>query len=172
MTGKSSEVSVIEKITDRIFVIRNERVMIDRDIAELYGVETKRLNEQVKRNRERFPDDFIFQLNESEKEELVAKCDRLRILKHSTAAPYAFTEHGAIMAATILNSIEAVNMSVFIVRAFVRMRELLSSHAEILKRLDELERKAGNHDKTIQQIIGVIKQLMASEEKTGRKIGF
>lgn len=159
-------------IKEKIFIIRGERVMIDRDLAELYGVETKRLNEQVKRNINRFPRDFMFQIDDGEKNELVANCDRLKVLKHSTSNPYAFTEHGAIMIATILNSPQADKMSVFVVRAFVKLREFVSSHVEIVKRLEELEKKTGSHDKAIQQIIAAVRQLMATEEKTGRKIGF
>lgn len=162
----------VELIKEKIFIIRGERVMIDRDLAELYGVETKRLNEQVKRNINRFPRDFMFQIDDGEKNELVANCDRLKVLKHSTSNPYAFTEHGAIMIATILNSPQADKMSVFVVRAFVKLREFVSSHVEIVKRLEELEKKTGSHDKAIQQIIAAVRQLMATEEKTGRKIGF
>jgi len=146
--------------------------MIDRDLAELYGVETKRLNEQVKRNINRFPADFMFQLNDGERKELVANCDRLKPLKHSTNNPYAFTEHGAIMIATILNTPQADKMSVLVVRAFVKMREFISAQADIAKRLDELEKTAAGHDKTIQQLVAAIRQLMIPVNKSERKIGF
>lgn len=162
----------VENIKEKIFLIRNERVMIDRDLAELYGVETKVLNQAVKRNINRFPSDFMFQLNENEKNELVTNCDRLKILKHSNNNPYAFTEHGAIMIATILNSPQADKMSVFVVRAFVKLRDIISSHTEIARRLDELEKKAGIHDKAIQQIIAAIKQLMMPKEESKRRIGY
>ena len=98
--------------------------MLDTDLADLYGVTTKRLNEQVRRNRERFPKDFLFQLTETEKAEVVANCDHLTKLKFSPNPPYAFTEHGAIMAASVLNSPSAVEVSVYVVRAFVQLREL------------------------------------------------
>ena len=110
-----------EEISRRILTVRGQRVMLDADIAELYGVTTTRLNEQVKRNRHRFPDDFMFRLNSVEKAEVVAKCDNLSRLKFSPVLPYVFTEHGAIMAASVLNSKRAVETSVYVVRAFVRM---------------------------------------------------
>ncbi len=160
----------IKTISERIFVIRKERVMIDRDIAELYNVKTKILNQAVKRNLDRFPDDFIFQLNDNEKKELVTNCDRLKALKHSTVNPYAFTEHGAIMLATILNSAQAVKMSVFVVRAFIRMREMLSSQSKILRKLNELEIIVGGHDKILLQVVAAIKQLMMSDVKSKKKI--
>ena len=100
-------------------MIRGEKVIIDADLAEFYGIPTRRLNEQVKRNKERFPDDFMFQLNADEKSEVIAKCDHLEKLKFSKALPFAFTEHGAIMAASVLNSPQAAEVSIFIVRAFV-----------------------------------------------------
>jgi len=109
----------LERVQDRILLIRGNRVIIDRDLAELYGVETKRLNEQVKRNISRFPEDFVFQLSQEEKDEVVANCDHLSRLKFSKVLPNAFTEHGAIMAANVLNSEHAIRASVFIVRAFV-----------------------------------------------------
>jgi len=114
-------------------------VMLDADLAEVYNVTTKRLNEQVKRNADRFPEDFAFRLTAEEKTELVANCDRFDRLKHSTAFPLVFTEHGAIMAASILNSQRAVEASVYIVRAFVRMREALATHRGVSQRLNELE---------------------------------
>ena len=129
----------MERVEDRILSIRGHRVMLDADLAELYGVPTKRLNEQVKRNEERFPEDFAFRLTMKEKAELVAKCDRFSRLKHSTAFPLVFTEHGAIMAANVLNSRRAIEASVCVVRAFVRMREVLATHKELVWRLDEME---------------------------------
>lgn len=134
----------VETIKEKIFLIRGEKVMIDRDLAELYGVETKRLNEQVKRNINRFPADFMFQLDDGERKDLVANCDRLKPLRHSTNNPYAFTEHGAIMIATILNTSQADKMSVLVVRAFVKLREFVLPQAEIARRLDDLEKKQGN----------------------------
>jgi hypothetical protein len=111
-----------ERIAQGILMIRGHKVMVDADLANLYGVTTKRLNEQVKRNRERFPDDFMFQLTAEEKEQVVANCDHLARLKFSPAIPNVFTEHGAIMAASVLNTPRAVEMSVYVVRAFIRLR--------------------------------------------------
>jgi len=114
MSEKKAMVPVA-KIERRILLIRGEKVIVDADLAEFYGVPTKRLNEQVKRNKDRFPDDFMFQLSLEEKSEVVANCDHLSKLKYSSFLPYVFTEHGAIMAASVLNSRRAVEVSVFIV---------------------------------------------------------
>ena len=114
-------------VAKRILLIRGQKVMIDSDLAEIYSVTTKRFNEQVRRNIRRFPSDFMFQLTSDEKAWVVANCDHLQNLKYSPHLPYVFTEHGAIMAASVLNSAKAVEMSVFVVRAFVRMREILGS---------------------------------------------
>jgi len=127
------------RIETVIIVIRDQRVIVDADLARLYGVSTKRLNEQVKRNLDRFPPDFMFQLTASEKAEVVANCDHLVNLKSSPQRPYAFTEHGAIMAANVLNSTQAVQASVLVVRAFVRLRQFLAIHREFAARFDELE---------------------------------
>jgi hypothetical protein len=129
------------RIESRILLMRGHRVMIDADLAALYGVPTKRLNEQVKRNIERFPSDFMFQLTAIEKVEVVANCDHLASLKFSKALPLAFTEHGAIQAANVLNSGQAVDMGVYVVRAFVRLREMIVSNTELASRLNELESK-------------------------------
>jgi len=144
--------------------------MIDADLAELYGVPTKALNQALKRNRDRFPPDFGFRLSRSEKIEVVTNCDHLARLKYSPSVPYAFTEHGAIMAANVLNSPRAVAMSVHVVRAFVfvRLREVIASHKELVKRLDELE---GRYDEQFKVVFDAIRQLMAPPEPK-RKIGF
>ena len=163
----------LEKIENRILVIRDQKVMLDRDLAELYGVTTKRLNEQVKRNLERFPEDFMFQLDRHEQSELVANCDRFARLKHSTALPYAFTEHGAIMAASVLNSPRAVEVSVYVVRAFVRLRQMLASHKELGRKLAQLERKLATHDTQILALIEAIRQLATPPKPQRRaRIGF
>jgi hypothetical protein len=144
--------------------------MIDADLAELYGVPTKRLNEQVRRNAGRFPKDFCFQLSTAEKTEVVANCDHLARLRFSPSLPYAFTEHGAIMAANVLNSPRAVEMSVLVVRAFVRLREMIASHKDLVKRLDELEER---YDEQFKVVFDAIRQLMAPPPaKPKRKIGF
>jgi phage regulator Rha-like protein len=159
-------------VESRILVLRHQRVILDGDLAELYGVTVKRLNQQVNRNQERFPADFMFQLT--------AKEEALR-LQFATSKkgrggrrypPYAFTEHGAIMAATVLNSERAIEMSVFVVRGFVRMREMLAKNRLLAAKIDELDRRLETHDASIQDIIDAIKELMIPEGPSKRKIGF
>lgn len=128
-------------IESAILTVRGEKVVLDADLARIYGVPTKRLNEQVRRNSKRFPADFVFQLTPDEKVDVVANCDHLRLLKFSPVLPYAFAEQGAIMAANVLNSPQAVRMSVFVVRAFVKMRELLGGTKELALQLKALEAK-------------------------------
>jgi hypothetical protein len=165
----------IERIEARIFMIRGHKVMFDADLAELYGISTGRFNEQVRRNLARFPRDFMFQLTNQE----------LAILRSQFATsssrpwggrryrPYAFTEHGAIMAATILNTPQATEISVYVVRAFVRMRELASTHKELAAKIAALEHRIDSHDETIVDILAAIRQLMAPPEpKKKRPIGF
>jgi len=168
----TTPMKALSGVEDSIFFIRGERVMVDADLARLYGVTTKRLNEQVKRNRLRFPADFMFQLNRSEKAELVANCDRLKNLKHSTSLPHVFTEHGAIMLASVLNSQRAVEMSIFVVRAFVRMREVLTSHKVIVQKLDQMERKFTGHDQQIRALFDAIRELMKPPVHSRKSIGF
>jgi len=166
----SVEVSQIEH---RILLIRGEKVIIDADLAGFYGVPTKRLNEQVKRNYQRFPRDFVFELTAAEKLELVAKCDHLSKLKYSKTMPYAFTEHGALMAASVLNTRRAVEVSVFIVRAFVRLRETVTHHAELARKLSDLERHLAEHDEQILSLISAIRNLMSpAPVPKKRRIGF
>jgi phage regulator Rha-like protein len=162
----------VERIEHAILLIRGQRVMLDADLAKLYGVSTKRLNEQVKRNRDRFPDDFMFQLTPDEKAEVVANCDHLQRLKFSPALPYAFTEHGAIMVASVLNTSRAIEVSVYVVRAFVKLREMLGTHKEMARKLAELERKLETHDTRIRSLFDAIRQLMAPPAKPRRHIGF
>jgi hypothetical protein len=159
-------------VESRIFVLRQQKVILDRDLAELYGVPVKRLNEQVKRNRKRFPDDFMFPLTKTEEAELQGLSDRKPGRGGRRYAPYAFTEHGAIMAATVLNSERAVEMSVFVVRAFVRLREMMSANQQLASKIDELEQRLDTHDASIQELIEAIRELMAPEPATGRRIGF
>ena len=175
--AKSSQTLIpAEHIAGRILIIRGQRVIIDADLAELYGVPTKRLNEQVKRNHERFPDDFMFALTNAEKDEVVANCDHLAKLKFSATLPFAFTEHGAIQAANVLSSPRAVEVGVYVVRAFVRLRELLATDKELAAKLNELERriehKLASHDQAIAGLIDTLRQLMNPPETTKRPIGF
>src|SRR3990172_1570878 len=168
---------VTARIARKILVIRGQKVMIDADLAALYDVPTKRLNEQVKRNRGRFPADFVFPLSRAERGEVVANCDHLQRLKFSPTMPFAFTEHGALMVASVLNTPHAVEVSLYVVRAFVELREALASHKELGKRLEELEsrlkRKLATHDQAIAGILEAIRQLMAPDEPAKRpRIGF
>jgi hypothetical protein len=158
-----------ERVESRILLIRGQRVMLDSDLAELYGVTTKRLNEQVKRNRERFPADFMFRLRDAEKLEVVANCDHLQKLKFSPALPSAFTEHGALMLASVLNSRRAVEVSVFVVRAFVKLREMLASNRDLARRLDEME---GKYDAQFKVVFDAIRKLMRPPQKRRPRIGF
>jgi len=168
----------IEAIASRILVLRGQRVMLDADLARLYGVTTRRLNEQVKRNRRRFPEGFIFRLRAAE----VTRRNRSQIAtgsqKHRDPrfAPYAFTEHGTIMAAMVLNSARATEVSVYVIRAFVELRDTLATHKELANRLNELEarieKKLATQDHAIAGILSAIRQLMAPPETKRRPIGF
>ena len=140
-------------IENRILTFRGKPVMIDRDLAELYGVETKRLNEQVKRNLERFPDSFRFPLTDEEKEELVANCDRFNSLKHSKVNPFAFTEQGVAMLSAVLKSETAVRTSIRIIDAFVAMRNFLINNASIFQRIERIEMKQLKTDEKVDAIL-------------------
>lgn len=159
-------------VTTRILLLRGQRVMLDADLADLYGVETRTLNQAVKRNIERFPGDFMFQLNVDEKAEVVANCDHLAKLKFSPSLPYAFTEHGALMLGNVLKSSRAVEVSLLVVRAFVQIREMLSAHKDISAKLDQMERKLSSHDQAIAGLIDAIRQLMNPPAPARRGIGF
>ena len=146
--------------------------MLDYDLAAVYGVTTKALNQAVKRNLDRFPADFVFELTLDEKDELVTNCDRLATLKHSSSAPYAFTEHGAVMLASVLKSKRAMEVSVFVVRAFIRMRRMLTDQRRFATKLAELESKLATHDKNFRIVFAAIKQLMLPPEPKKKRIGF
>ena len=170
----TTSIAVLAKrVGSRILEIRGRRVILDSDLAELYGVEVKRLNQQVKRNRRRFPRDFITQLTPEEAANLRSQIVTSRSGHGGRRyLPYAFTEHGAIMAATVLNSRRAVEMSIFVVRAFVRMREALTANHQIMAKLTELERRVEDHDTSIQELVAAIHELMKPLPATGRRIGF
>ncbi len=160
-------------VESRIVILRHQRVILDVDIARLYGVPVKRLNEQVKRNQERFPSDFMFQLTDRENAALrsqFATSKKTRGGRRYT--PHAFTEHGAIMAATVLNSTRAVQMSVFVVRAFVRLREMLATNRRLAGKIAQLENRLDTHDSVIQDLIEAIKELMTPKPPPRRRIGF
>ena len=150
--------------------------MLDADLARLYGVTTKRLNEQVKRNQKRFPVDFMFQITPQEKAKVVANCDHLKKLKFSKTLPYSFTEHGAIMVASVLNTTKAIEISVYVVRAFAKFREILLAHKELARKLAALERHVAGHDDAIQALVQAIRQLMEppdeEDDEDRERMGF
>ncbi len=164
--------------TCRILEIGRKRVILDSDLAALYGVPTKRLNQQVRRNPDRFPQDFAFLLTPEEWDSLRLQIATLRSGhgQHRKFLPYVFTEHGALMAAGVLNSPQAIAVSIYVVRTFVAMREALESNQELSRRLDELERtlerRLSNHDRAIAEILGAIRELMKSPGPQSRPIGF
>lgn len=163
----------IETIAQTILVLRGQKVILDADLARLYGVPTARLNQQVRRNLDRFPDDFMFEVDRAEYDDLM--------LQNATSStghggrrklPHAFTEHGALMVASVLNSPRAVEISIQVVRAFVRMREILAGHAELSQKLGELEQRLDKHDEEILAIITAIGELLSPPDSPPRKLGF
>jgi hypothetical protein len=173
MNVRKTRVAIAKHVNAKILLLRGQKVILDADLAELYGVKVKRLNEQVKRNSTRFPADFVFRMKAVEGGGFeVAKCDLKGGAGGRRYLPYVFTEHGAIMAATVLNSKRAVQMSIFVVRAFVEMRGTLAANHEIRVKLGELERRLENHDGRIQDIVQAIRQLMAPPTANRRRIGF
>jgi phage regulator Rha-like protein len=169
----SKQLIPIESIEQRIIFIRDQKVMLDADLAQLYGVTTKRLKEQVKRNRDRFPDDFMFQLRLAEGKSILALRSQFATLKrgqHLKYAPYAFTEHGAIMVANVLNSPTAMRVSIQVVRAFVRLREILATHKDLVRKLDQMEKK---YDRQFKIVFDAIRELMTPPVSSSRRqIGF
>src|SRR5579862_5534661 len=165
----TTAIILAKRVGSKILILRNQKVILDTDLAELYGVPVKRLNEQLKRNPQRFPRDFLFILTREEYKHLRSQ--------NATSSsnyggrrylPHAFTEHGAIMAATVLNSKRAIEMSIFVVRAFVRMREASAANQQIESKLAELERRLESHDGDIQQLIAAIRELMEPEPANPR----
>jgi len=177
--AKNTSVAAPRALAHRILTFRGQRVMIDADLAELYGVSTRALNQAVKRNAARFPEDFMFRLTRAEKEQLVASGGHLARLKFSPALPFAFTEHGAIQAANVLNSSQAVAMGVHVVRAFVKARALAVSHKDLALKLAAFEKRLmqaavqlHEHDAAIENLVLAIRELTAAPRKTSRRIGF
>lgn len=169
------ELTSYEEIEQRIFFIRGHKVMIDRDLAEMYNVQTKYLNRQVKRNKIRFPKELMFRLTAREKNELVTKWHRFEPLKHSSALPYVFTEHGVTMIATVLNSKSAVRVTMLIIKTFVKVGQLISSNKELAIKIKEIESKFDKHDKDIQLIFQAIRELIEDKkerDKPRRPIGY
>ncbi len=159
-----------EIITNKIFIIRRQKVMVDRDLAELYGVETRTLNQAVRRNLDRFPADFMFQLTHEEIKNWVSQIVIPNNMKMSLRIrPLVFTEHGILMLSSVLNSKRAIKVNIEIMRAFVRLREILSTHKRLAKRLTELENK---YDSQFRVVFAALRQLMEEEEKPKNPIGF
>lgn len=163
-----------EIIINKIIVLRDKKVMIDRDLAELYGVTTKRLNEQVKRNLKRFPDDFMFQITKEEKEEIILQFEHLNGLKFSPVLPYVFTEHGAVMLASVLNSDKAIEVNIQIVRVFTQIRQMLADNTELRLEIEKIKKKMDNHSKNIEVVFQYLDELLEKKEnpKPRKQIGF
>jgi len=169
-----------EVIENKIFLIRGQKVILDRDLAKLYGVKTKALNQAVKRNIERFPEDFMFSLTKQEIiswSQIVTTSSRsqsvtLKRGRNIKYFPYAFTENGVAMLSSVLNSQRAIQVNIQIMRTFTKLRQILSSHKELAQKLHQLEHKFEKHDVEIQAVFSVIRKLMATPEKPKGKIGF
>ena len=163
----------LDHVEAAIYLVRGERVMLDSDLAAIYGTTTTRLNEQHRRNRRRFPEDFAFQLSPEEFKCLISQ---IAISKKGRGGrrklPWVFTEHGAIMLASVLNSQIAVQASVRVVRAFVRLREMVAANAQLAGKLNDLERGLDSHDEAIVDLFAALKQLLEQEPKPKREIGF
>ena len=169
---KDHELATIEPIENKILFMRKQRVILDYHLAELYGVSTKALNQAVRRNIDRFPSDFMFQLNFKEAADSRSQVSIPEKGMNIKYRPYAFTEHGAVMAANILRSKRAIQASIYVVRAFIKLKQVIVSYRELAQKLDELEHNVATHDKAICSLFDAIRKLMAIPEKPGRKIGF
>jgi hypothetical protein len=168
----SKEIIPVQHIARAIYLLRGQKVLLDSDLAALYGVSTKALNQAVKRNRERFPHDFMFQLTIEETRSLRSQFVTLKRGEHLKYRPYAFTEQGVAMLSSVLNSERAVKVNIAIMRAFVKLRETLETNRELARKFEELERRVGKHDEDISGIIEAIRQLMAPPKQPRRQIGF
>jgi hypothetical protein len=169
---RTTKLSTLVKVDPPILTLRGQKVILDTDLAQIYGVSTKRLKEQVRRNSDRFPSDFLIRLTAEELEEVQRSRSQNATLKRGANIkylPFAFTEHGAIMAATVLNSPQAVQMSIFVVRAFVSLRQSLAGYAELKRRLDELETK---YDEQFAALSEAIRELMTPQDPPRKEIGF
>ena len=173
---KSEQLIPLERISSKIYLIRGEKVLLDSDLAELYGVETKRLKEAVRRNINRFPVDFMYQINRDEYDSLRSQIASLKRGQHSKYLPFVFTEQGVAMLSSVLNSERAIQVNIAIMRAFVQMRKFLQSNDELAKKLKKLEnetrRKFADQQEQIKLIFEAIKELMTEKQSPQRKIGF
>lgn len=161
-----------EVIMKKIIMMRGMNVMISNDLAELFGVTTKRLNEQVKRNIQRFPTHFMFQLTDIEKEKVVANCDHLRNLKYSPYLPYVFTEYGTVMLANVLNSPRAIQVSIRIVEIYIEMREYLLTNKDLLIKMEQLEKRVDKQDLKVSLVFDYLKKFMDAQNKPRKQIGY
>lgn len=163
-----------EVVMNKIYLIRGQKVMLDRDLARLYGVETKRLKEAVRRNIARFPQDFMFELSGEEWSSLRTQIATLENGRgrHPKYTPFAFTEQGVAMLSSVLNSETAINVNIQIIRVFTKMREMILTHKDILLQLEKIEKKLTRHDEDIALIFGYLKQLLSPPQPPRRKIGF
>ena len=159
----------LERIASKIIVVRNVKVMLDRDLAELYGVETRTLKQAVRRNIKRFPDDFMFELAEDENQALRSQNVTLKRGQHSKYLPFAFTEQGVAMLSSVLKSDRAIQVNIAIMRAFTKLRRMLSTHENLERKIEEMESK---YDEQFSVVFEAIKQLIEAEDKPRRKIGF
>jgi len=166
---KMNAIIPVERIQKCILLIRNKKIILDRDLAVLYGVETKTLNQAVRRNIKRFPADFMFQLTKVEKKQLVTNCDRFAPLKHSTSMPHAFTEQGIAMLSSVLNSERAINVNIAIMRTFVKLREILGSNELLRHKIESMERKYDEQFKAVFEVLG---KMLAEPEKPKKPFGF
>ncbi len=179
-TEQNQALAVMQEVENKIYVIRGQRVMLDSDLAEVYKVETRVLKQAVRRNRHRFPDDFLFELTEDEISQLEASRSQTVTLNKSGSkrgsnikyAPFAFTDHGAVMLASILNSPTAVEASIVVVRAFVKMRAVLALHKDLAKRVDQLAKVAAKHEGDFDVVFQLLGEIMRDPKRLKRKIGF
>ena len=177
---QNQALAVIEGIEETIYVIRGQRVMLDRDLAEVYQVATRVLKQAVRRNRHRFPDDFMFELSDDEIKRLdslrsqtvILNDERSRRGRHTKFVPFAFTEHGAVMLASVLNSPTAVEASIVVVRAFIKMRSILALHKDLAKRIDQLSKVAVKHENEFDVVFQLLGEIMRDPKFLKRKIGF
>lgn len=154
-----------EVVISKIIVLRDRKVMIDRDLATLYGMTTKRLNEQVKRNQKRFPEDFMFQITKEEKEMIILQFSNLAPLKYSKVLPYVFSEHGAVMLASILNSEKAIEMNIQIVRVFTKIRQMVLDNTELRLEIEHIKKKIDTHDKNIELVFKYLDELLEKKQE-------
>jgi hypothetical protein len=168
----NKEVIPVERVVESIRWIRGQKVLLDFDLATLYGVPTKVLNQAVKRNSARFPEDFMFQLRAEETRSLRSQFVTLKRGQHLKYRPYAFTEQGVAMLSSVLNSDRAIKVNIAIMRAFVKLRQMLDTNGELAQKFSKLERRVGKHDEEIATILEAIRQLIAPPEKPRREIGF